>query len=56
MLGKTDVYLVILDTRTNKQFTKYFETEFNKDKYKRYLKYKGRYIILEDSSDMYFLD
>lgn len=52
----TDYYLVLFDTYTNKQFTKYFETEFKKDKYKRYLKYIGRYIILEDSSDMYYLD
>lgn len=56
MLGKTDWWIVIIDNKTNKQFTKYFECEFDLDKYKRYLKYKPRYTILESSTDKYWSD
>lgn len=53
----TDFYLVLFDLKLNKQVTKYYETEFKKDKDKyRIKKYLGRYIILEDSSDKYYLD
>ena len=52
----TDWWLVIFDQKENKQFTKYFECEFKLDKYKRYLKYKPRYIILESSTDKYWSD
>lgn len=53
----TDIYLVLFDLKENKQVVKYFETEFEKDKEKRRIKkYLGRYLILEDSSDKWFLD
>lgn len=51
----TDYYLVLFDLKENKQVTKYFETEFDKDKYKyRIQHYLSRYIIIEDSTDKYF--
>lgn len=53
----TDYWLLVFDLKLNKQTTLYYETEFEKDKAKRNIqKYKARYIIMEDSSDKYFLD
>lgn len=53
----TDFWLVLFDLKTNKQETRYFETEYKKDKEKyRIKKYLGRYLILADSSDKYYLD
>ena len=53
MLGKTDWWITMFDTVLKKQITKYFESEFELDKFKRSLKYKTRYIVLECSSDKY---
>lgn len=44
-----NVYLILLDLVTKKQFKKYFDTEFQKDKFKRKLKYSNKLIVLEDS-------
>ena len=52
----TDYWIILFDLKMNKQFTKYFDCEFELDKYKRYLKHLGRYIILECSTDKYFKD
>ena len=46
------IYLVIYMKSKKKQFTKYFETEFEKDKYKRRLPYIPDFILIEDSSDI----
>lgn len=43
------IYLKLLDIKTNKSFIKYFETEFEKDKFKRKLRYAKRLIVLYDS-------
>lgn len=56
MLGKTDWWITIIDNSTNKQFTKYFESEYKLDKFKYSLKFKPRYTILECSTDKYFSD
>lgn len=48
------LYLLLQDTRTNKQFFKYFETEFEMDKFKRKLKYSKKLIIIEDSREMIY--
>lgn len=56
MIGKTDWWITMYDTVLRKQITKYFESEFDLDKYKRRLKYFGRYIILECSTDKYWSD
>lgn len=48
------LYLLLMDLTTNKQFFKYFETEFEMDKFKRKLKYSKKLIIIEDSREMMF--
>lgn len=51
----TDYWLVLWDLKENKQITKYYETEFKKDKDKlRIKKFLGRYLILSDSTDEYY--
>ena len=49
-----NLYLLLMDLTTNKQFFKYFETEFEMDKFKRKLKYSKKLIIIEDSREMMF--
>ena len=48
------LYLLLMDLTTNKQFFKYFDTEFEMDKFKRKLKYSKKLIIIEDSREMIF--
>ena len=55
-MKKTKIYLVIYNRETNKQFVKYFETEFEKDKFKRKLHFSKRLFIIEDSTDILFTD
>ena len=50
------IYLVLYNKISKKQFTKYFNSEFEKDKFKRKLKFSKNLIIIEDSQDIYFLD
>lgn len=50
------IYLELLDKNTMKSFKKYFECEFDKDKFKRKLKYSKNLIILKDSFESYCLD
>lgn len=51
-MGK--LYLLIQDLSTNRQFFKYFDSEFKMDKFKRKLKYSKKLIIIEDSREMIF--
>lgn len=46
------IYLYIMNTEKKFSFFKYFDTEFEKDKYKRKLKHIPYLMILEDSSDI----
>ena len=46
------IYLYIRNTEKNFSYFKYFDTEFEKDKYKRKIKYIPYLWIIEDSSDM----
>ncbi len=46
------LYLLIMDLRTNKQFFKYFETEYEMDKFKRRIKYSNKLMIIEDSREL----
>ena len=46
-----DVYLILVDLTTGKQFRKYFDTEFEKDRFKRKLKFSRKIIVVGDSSD-----
>lgn len=48
------LYLYILDTLSNKKFFKYFETEYEMDKFKRKLHFSKKLVILEDSREMIF--
>ena len=49
---KTNIWLTIKNVEKGFTFVKYFETEFEKDKYKRKIKYIPFLWIIEDSSDM----
>lgn len=44
------IYLILFDKTTNKTFKKIFDTEFEKDKFRRKLLYSKKLIIKEDSS------
>ena len=46
------IWLVIKNTKKNFTFTKYFETEFEKDKFKRKIKYIKDWLLIEDSTDI----
>ena len=48
------IYLLLYNIESHKQFFKYFDTEYEKDKFKRKLKYSKKVIIIEDSSDIYY--
>ena len=50
------IYLLLQDTLSGKQFFKYFDTEYDMDKFKRKLKFSKKLIIIEDSREMSFLD
>lgn len=49
---KSKYYLLIMNLRTNKQFFKYFETEYEMDKFKRRIKYSDKLMIIEDSREL----
>ena len=55
-MKKTKIFLVLFNRETKKQFTKYFDTEFEKDKFKRKLKFSKRIFVVEDSTDTVFTD
>lgn len=46
-----NLYLLLMDLNTNKQFFKYFETEYEMDKFKRKLRYSKKLMLIEDSRD-----
>lgn len=48
------IYLLLYNRETHKQFFKYFDTEYAKDKFKRKLYYSKKLMIIEDSSDIYY--
>jgi len=48
------LYLLIKDLLSGKQFFKYFNTEFEMDKFKRKLKFSKKLVIIEDSREMIF--
>ena len=47
------IYLILRDITTNRDFIKYFNSEFAKDKYKRRIKYSKKLIVISDSSDYF---
>ena len=48
------LYLLLQIIETGKQFFKYFDTEYEMDKFKRKLKYSEKLVIIEDSREMIF--
>lgn len=48
------LYLYLWDILSDKKFFKYFETEFEMDKFKRKLHFSKKLVILEDSREMIF--
>ena len=48
------LYLLLQVLGTGKQFFKYFDTEFEMDKFKRKLKYSKRVMLVEDSREIIF--
>ena len=51
---KSKLYLLLQNRETKKQFFKYFETEYEMDKFKRKLRYSSKIVIIEDSRDLYY--
>lgn len=45
------LYLLLKDLISGKQFFKYFDTEFEMDKFKRKLQFSKKLAILEDSRE-----
>ena len=50
------LYLILLDITTNKQFRKYFDCEYDMDKFINKLKYSRKLAVIKDSREEYFLD
>ena len=46
---KRNIYIRLYDTEKQKEFIKHFETEFEKDKFKRKLRYSRRVMIVDES-------
>ena len=46
------IWLVIKNIKKKFQYVKYFETEWEKDKYKRKIKHIPDLLIIEDSTDI----
>lgn len=47
-----NIWLYLRNTEKNFTFFKYFETEFEKDEFKRKIKYIPYLMLIEDSTDM----
>ena len=48
------IYLYLRNTEKNYSFFKYFDTEYEKDKFKEKLKYIPYLMLIEDSTDINF--
>ena len=46
-----ELYLVLFDITTHKEFKKYFASEFQMDKFKKKLHYSTKLYIIEDSRE-----
>ena len=52
MIMNNKIWLVIYNISEKYTFTKYFDTEFEKDKFKRRIKYIDNLLLIEDSTDI----
>ena len=50
------LYLVLYNYDTKKKFIKYFNNEYEMDKFKNKLYYSKKLFIIEDSRDIYYND
>lgn len=50
-MKRNEIYLILLNLKTLKEFKKHFKTEFEKDKFKRKLQYSNKIKVLEDNTD-----
>lgn len=50
------LYLVLYDSVNNREFTKYFKSEYEMDKFKRKLAYSSKLFVIKDSRDNYYND
>lgn len=48
------IYLVLFNTETKKKFTKYFNSLYEKNKFKDKLRYSKRLYVIEDSEDIFY--
>lgn len=48
------LYLLLQIIETGKQFFKYFDTEYEMDKFKRKLRYSNKIMVIEDSRNMIY--
>ena len=48
------LYLLLYNKVVKQRFVKYFETEWEMDKYLRKLKFSKNIFLIEDSRDVYF--
>ena len=46
------IWLTIYSKKLKRNFTKYFDTEWEKEKYKRKIHFVNDWILIEDSSDI----
>lgn len=51
-----ELYLILYDVTTKKQFRKDFKCEYDMDKFKRKLNYSKKIYVIKDSRDNYFWD
>lgn len=49
MKMKRNIYLRLYDLEKSKEFIKHFDTEFEKEKFKRKLKFSRRVMIVEEN-------
>lgn len=49
-MTRNNVYLRLYDLEKNKEFIKHFESEFEKDKFKRKLKYSRKILIVDENN------
>lgn len=50
------IYLILYDKKNQKVFKKYFNTEYEKDKFKRKLQYSERLVVNFDSTEGHLYD
>lgn len=54
IMERNNIYLILLDLQRMKEFRKYFRTEYEKDKFKKKLKYSKKIKVLEDSKEDFY--